>query len=246
MKLILRSTLYVVVLTVLLGGAYPAAVTGVSRIFWKEKADGSFVTAGGRVVGSELIGQNFKEPALPPPSPFRRRQGRLRRDRFAGNEQGTDRRGSREGDRGGRRRGARGPTGRERSRSRGPGDHLGVRLRSASLPRRRPLAGGTHREGARRLRGESRRDHPPPRRAADAGALRRAARQRAPDQPRPRPDARGRARRIRPCRRRRPGAAPRTSSCGFSRSPAAASSRSTSATPRASARPTRCSRTPMR
>ena len=62
MKLAIRSTLYVVVLTVLLGGVYPAAVTGVSRLFWKDKADGSFVTAGGRVVGSELIGQEFKSP----------------------------------------------------------------------------------------------------------------------------------------------------------------------------------------
>ncbi|HEY2797393.1 MAG TPA: potassium-transporting ATPase subunit KdpC [Thermoanaerobaculia bacterium] len=63
MKLIVRSTLYVVVLTVLLGGAYPAAVTGVSRLFWRDKADGSFVISGGRVVGSELIGQGFKSPA---------------------------------------------------------------------------------------------------------------------------------------------------------------------------------------
>jgi K+-transporting ATPase ATPase C chain len=60
MKLAIRSTLYVIVLTVLLGGVYPAAVTAVSRIFWRDKADGSFVTANGRVVGSSLIGQNFK------------------------------------------------------------------------------------------------------------------------------------------------------------------------------------------
>ena len=59
MKLILKSTLYVVVLTVLLGGVYPAAVTVAGRLFWKDKADGSFVTANGRVVGSSLIGQNF-------------------------------------------------------------------------------------------------------------------------------------------------------------------------------------------
>jgi potassium-transporting ATPase KdpC subunit len=60
MKLAIRSTLYVLLLTVLLGGVYPAAVTVASRLFWKEKANGSFVTANGRVVGSELIGQNFK------------------------------------------------------------------------------------------------------------------------------------------------------------------------------------------
>ena len=61
MKLIVRSTVYVVALTVLLGGAYPAAVWAVSQVFWKEKADGSFVRgADGRVVGSALIGQGFR------------------------------------------------------------------------------------------------------------------------------------------------------------------------------------------
>jgi potassium-transporting ATPase KdpC subunit len=59
MKLAIRSTVYVLVLTVLLGGAYPAAVTALGQLFWPEKANGSFVTAGGRVVGSALIGQNF-------------------------------------------------------------------------------------------------------------------------------------------------------------------------------------------
>jgi len=61
MKLAVRSALYVAVLTVLLGGVYPAVVWGVSRVFWREKADGSFVTgADGRIVGSELIGQGFR------------------------------------------------------------------------------------------------------------------------------------------------------------------------------------------
>jgi potassium-transporting ATPase KdpC subunit len=69
MRLILRSTLYVVVLTVLLGGAYPAAVTVASRVFWKEKADGSFLVANGRTVGSALIGQNFKQPGYLHPRP---------------------------------------------------------------------------------------------------------------------------------------------------------------------------------
>jgi K+-transporting ATPase ATPase C chain len=62
MKLIVRSTLYVVVLTVLLGGIYPAIVYGLGQLFWKDKANGSFVTSGDRVVGSELIGQGFKSP----------------------------------------------------------------------------------------------------------------------------------------------------------------------------------------
>jgi K+-transporting ATPase ATPase C chain len=62
MKLIIRSTLYVLVLTVLVGAIYPAVVFALGQLFWKNKANGSFVEAGGRVVGSELIGQNFRSP----------------------------------------------------------------------------------------------------------------------------------------------------------------------------------------
>lgn len=69
MKLILRSTLYVIVLTALLGGVYPAAVTLLGRTFWRDRADGSFARAGGRVVGSELIGQNFRAPKYLHPRP---------------------------------------------------------------------------------------------------------------------------------------------------------------------------------
>jgi K+-transporting ATPase ATPase C chain len=69
MKLALRSTVFVVVLTILLGGAYPAAVTAVARLLWRDRADGSFVAAGGRVVGSELIGQNFKDAVYLHPRP---------------------------------------------------------------------------------------------------------------------------------------------------------------------------------
>jgi potassium-transporting ATPase KdpC subunit len=69
MKLMLRSTLYVVVLTILLGGIYPAAVTAIGQLLWKQKANGSFVEADGRVVGSALIGQNFKEERYLHPRP---------------------------------------------------------------------------------------------------------------------------------------------------------------------------------
>lgn len=62
MKLLVRSSLYVIVLTVLTGGIYPALVYAAGQIFWREKANGSFVQSGGRVVGSELIGQSFQDP----------------------------------------------------------------------------------------------------------------------------------------------------------------------------------------
>jgi K+-transporting ATPase ATPase C chain len=69
LKLVVRSTLYVVVLTILLGGIYPAVVFGLGQLFWKDKANGSFVESGGRVVGSELIGQSFQSAKYLHPRP---------------------------------------------------------------------------------------------------------------------------------------------------------------------------------
>jgi len=57
------SLLAVLVLTVVLGLAYPLAVTGVSQLVFPGKANGSLVRVGGRVVGSSLIGQEFKGAA---------------------------------------------------------------------------------------------------------------------------------------------------------------------------------------
>jgi K+-transporting ATPase ATPase C chain len=49
-----------VILTVVLGVAYPLAVTAVAQIpGLRNQADGSVVTAGGRPVGSSLLGQRF-------------------------------------------------------------------------------------------------------------------------------------------------------------------------------------------
>jgi len=53
------SILAVVVLTVLLGLVYPLAVTGISQVAFPGKADGSLVEVDGKVVGSQLIGQEF-------------------------------------------------------------------------------------------------------------------------------------------------------------------------------------------
>ncbi|WP_426571522.1 K(+)-transporting ATPase subunit C [Aquihabitans sp. McL0605] len=49
------------VLTVLCGVAYPLLVTGFAQVAFADKADGSLVhDAGGTVVGSSLIGQDFE------------------------------------------------------------------------------------------------------------------------------------------------------------------------------------------
>src|SRR4051812_296430 len=48
-----------VVLTVLLGLAYPLAITGIAQVAFPGNADGSLVHRDGKVVGSSLLGQSF-------------------------------------------------------------------------------------------------------------------------------------------------------------------------------------------
>jgi K+-transporting ATPase ATPase C chain len=47
------------VLTVVLGLAYPLAMTGVAQALFPDNADGSLVESGDRTVGSEIVGQSF-------------------------------------------------------------------------------------------------------------------------------------------------------------------------------------------
>jgi potassium-transporting ATPase KdpC subunit len=50
----------IVAMTIVLGLAYPLAITGISQVFFKGSANGSKVSFDGKVVGSHLIGQEFK------------------------------------------------------------------------------------------------------------------------------------------------------------------------------------------
>jgi potassium-transporting ATPase KdpC subunit len=56
-------------LTILLGVAYPLAVTGVSQILFPHQANGSLISKNGQIVGSELLGQNFSKPEYFQPRP---------------------------------------------------------------------------------------------------------------------------------------------------------------------------------
>jgi len=57
------------VMTILTGLIYPLAVTGLSQVFFRDKANGSLVAVNGQVVGSQLIGQNFTRAEYFQPRP---------------------------------------------------------------------------------------------------------------------------------------------------------------------------------
>ena len=56
-------------LVILLGLGYPLAVTGVSQLIFPHQANGSLITKGNQVIGSELIGQNFHKSEYFQPRP---------------------------------------------------------------------------------------------------------------------------------------------------------------------------------
>ncbi len=146
------ATIAIVFLTLLLGIAYPLVTTGVAQLVFPGASNGSKVEVDGKLVGSELIGQDFK--GLP-----RYFQSRPSATEYSGdvtffNNLGPNSRElsdffaeqlaaylkrERPYDPGlTRRRGA----GRR-------GDHLGLRGRSPHLRGQRPHPGAPHRRGPR-------------------------------------------------------------------------------------------------
>lgn len=56
------AALVFLALSLITGVAYPLVVTGVAQVVFPSKADGSLIYQGGRLVGSNLIGQAFTDP----------------------------------------------------------------------------------------------------------------------------------------------------------------------------------------
>lgn len=61
-KNITISVLMTIVTTVLLGLIYPLAMTAVSQLLFRDKADGQLIVRDGNVIGSRIIGQPFTGP----------------------------------------------------------------------------------------------------------------------------------------------------------------------------------------
>lgn len=61
MKKLLQALSVGLVFLVLCGFGYPLLVLGIGQAAFPKQANGSMVSVGGRIVGSELIGQDFKD-----------------------------------------------------------------------------------------------------------------------------------------------------------------------------------------
>jgi K+-transporting ATPase ATPase C chain len=61
---LITSACAIAVLSILLGVAYPLAVTGIGQVAFPDQANGEQIKIAGKVVGSKRIGQSFAAPVI--------------------------------------------------------------------------------------------------------------------------------------------------------------------------------------
>jgi potassium-transporting ATPase KdpC subunit len=61
---IVTASIAIITFTILLGIVYPLLITGVSQVAFPGNANGQKVYVNGKLVGSKIIGQSFKQPVL--------------------------------------------------------------------------------------------------------------------------------------------------------------------------------------
>jgi potassium-transporting ATPase KdpC subunit len=69
MRILGRSVIAVVVLTLVFGLAYPLLFTGFAQVAFANRADGSLIERDGKIVGSKLAAQPFTKPQYFHPRP---------------------------------------------------------------------------------------------------------------------------------------------------------------------------------